>query len=489
MQIQRFDTITVMQDSQEKPYRYREVSGKIAGLIDQGVWKPGERVPSVRRSSVQESASVSTILQAYALLESRGYIEARPQSGYYVRSRRRALPPEPRTSAPGRQATRVGVSGLILRLLQAVGDPNVVPFGAATPSPELLPGPKLNRTLAGLVRRSGVALDRYDFPPGAYALRRQIARRSLDWGSGLAPEDIVITCGATEALQLCLRAATRPGDLVAVESPAYFGWLLLLETLDLKAVEIPSHPRHGLCLDRLAEALRDRRIRACIASPNFSNPLGSLMPDDAKRELVAMLARRNIPLIEDDLYGDLYFGEVRPKSAKAFDKDGLVMTCSSFSKTISPGYHIGWAAPGRFQARVETLKLSSSISTPPLLQTAIADYLESGAYDRHLRRMRAAFALQTEQMAVAVGERFPAGCSVTRPEGGFVLWVGLPGGADALELQQRALAQGVSISPGPMFSARQRYRNHIRLNCGYPWSPRIEQAVRTLGRLAGCGER
>lgn len=470
-------------------YRYRAVSDKIAGLIEQGVWKPGERVPSVRRISAQESVSVSVILQAYALLESRGYIEARPQSGFYVRSRRAAMPPEPRVSAPARQATRVEASQLIARLLQAAADPDVVPFGTACPSPELLPVARLNRTLAGVVRRFGVALDRYDFPPGAYALRRQIARRSLDWGAGVSPEEIVVTCGATEALQLCLRAATRPGDLVAIESPAYFGWLLLLEKLDLKAVEIPSHPRRGMCLDRLEAALADRRIRACMASPNFSNPLGSLMSDDAKRDLVAMLARRNIPLIEDDLYGDLYFGETRPKSAKAFDRDGVVMTCSSFSKTISPGYRVGWTAPGRFQAQVETLKLASTLATPPLLQAAIAEFLESGAYDRNLRRMRAAFKLQTEQMSVAVAEYFPAGCSVTRPEGGFVLWVELPAGVDVIELQARALAESVSVSPGPMFSARQRYRNHIRLNCGYPWSARIEQGMRTLGRLAGAMAR
>lgn len=468
----------------EVPTRYRAVSDKIAALIEQGVWKPGERVPSVRRISAQESVSVTTILQAYALLESRGYIEARPQSGYYVRARRAALPPEPRTSAPARQATRVEGCHLISRLLQAAADPNVIPFGTAYPSPELLPRVRLNRTMAGVVRRSGVALDRYDFPPGLYALRRQIARRSLDWGAGLAPEDIVVTCGATEALQLCLRAATRPGDLVAIESPAYFGWLLLLEKLDLKAVEIPSHPRRGMCVDRLEAALADKRVRACMASPNFSNPLGSLMPEEAKHDLVALLARKNVPLIEDDLYGDLYFGETRPKSAKAFDREGIVMACSSFSKTISPGYHVGWVAPGRYQAQVKTLKLASTISTPPLLQAAIAEFLESGAYDRNLRRMRAAFRLQTEQMRVAIAEFFPAGCSVTRPEGGFVLWVELPGGVDAVELQERALAEGVSVSPGPMFSARQRYRNHIRLNCGHPWSERIEQGMRTLGRLA-----
>ena len=426
-------------ESEAQPYRYRHVAGRIAGLIDQGVLHPGERVPSVRRISAQEGVSVSTILQAYTLLESRGYLEARPQSGFYVRSRRESLPPEPRTSLFARHATKVGVSGLISKLLHAALDPTVVPLGAACPAPELLPGRKLNRMLAALVRRAGPEINDYNFPPGQYELRRQVARRSLDWGGSLSAADIVTTCGATEALHLCLRAVTAPGDLVAIESPAYFGTLLLLESLGLQAIEIPAHPRHGICLDHLGEALKKHRIRACVASPNFSNPLGSSMPDDAKRELVEMLARRGVPLIEDDVYGDLYFSGARPKAAKAFDKEGLVLLCSSFSKLIAPSYRVGWTAAGRFQAKVESLKLTTTLATPTLLQIAIADFLENGAYDRHLRKLRAAFAIQTERMIAAVGRHFPAGTKVTRPTGGFVLWVELPRGANSLDLLERAL--------------------------------------------------
>lgn len=470
--------------SETKTYRYQAVAGKLAGLIDEQVLRAGERVPSVRQISAREGVSVSTILQAYTLLESRGYIEARPQSGFYVRSRRRTLPPEPGMSAPSRQATRVGVSGLFSRLLEAALDPSMVPLGAACPAPELLPVRKLNRMLAALIRRAGPEINNYNFPPGNYELRRQLARRSLDWGGSLSPEEIVTTCGATEALHLCLRAVTQPGDLVAIESPAYFGTLLLLESLGLQALEIPSHARTGISLDLLADAVEKFPVRACVASLNFSNPLGSCMPDVGKRELVEILARRNVPLIEDDLYGDLYFGEERPKCAKAFDKRGLVLLCSSFSKLLAPSYRVGWTAAGRFQAKVESLKLTTTLSTPTLLQLAIAEFLENGAYDRHLRKMRAAFALQTEQMIAAVGEHFPPGTKVTRPAGGFVLWVELPRHVDSLELQERALKKGISISPGPMFSARQRYRNYIRLSCGYPWSARLEQAVATLGGLA-----
>jgi len=271
---------------------------------------------------------------------------------------------------------------------------------------------------------------------------------------------------------------------VAIESPMYFGTLLMLERLKLQALEIPSHPRHGISLERLADALKKHRIRACVASLNFSNPLGSCMPDDQKRELVAMLARRNVPLIEDDIYGDLYYGSVRPKTAKAFDKEGLVLLCSSFSKLLAPSYRVGWTAAGRFQSKVEAQKLTTTLATPTLLQAAVAEFLENGGYDRHLRRMRTAFALQTEQMIAAVGEHFPPGTKVTQPAGGFVLWVELPRGVSAVELFDRALQEGISISPGPLFSPRQGYQNYIRLSCGHPWSARLDQALATLGRLA-----
>ncbi|HVX67394.1 MAG TPA: PLP-dependent aminotransferase family protein [Bryobacteraceae bacterium] len=472
-----------MSGGDPKSYRYRRVAGKLAGLIDQGVLRVGERVPSVRRISEQEGVSVSTILQAYTLLETRGYLEARPQSGFYVRGRRESLPPEPRASAPSRQATRVWVSELV-SVLQAGLDPEVVPLGEACPSLELLPARRLNRMLGALARRGGTALNDHSFPPGNYELRRQVARRSIDWGANLRPEEVVTTFGATEALHLCLRAVAQPGDLVAIESPAYFGTLLLLEHLQLQAVEIPSHPRNGMDLERLADALKKHRIRACVACPNFSNPLGSCMPEESKRDLVAMLARRSIPLIEDDIWGDLYFAGTRPKTAKAFDKDGLVLLCSSFSKMLAPSYRVGWTAAGRYQAKVESLKLTATMETSTLLQTVVAEFLENGGYDRHLRKLRAALALQIDQVLAAIGEHFPAGTKVTRPAGGFVLWVELPRGVKAIDLHSRALAERISIAPGPLFSARKGYQNYIRLSCGSPWSPRLEAAIATLGRLA-----
>jgi DNA-binding transcriptional MocR family regulator len=467
----------------EKNFRYRQLAEKIAHWIECGILKPGERVPSLREIGRQEKLSVTTALEAYAFLENQGYIEARPQSGYFVRTREASLPPEPAVSAPPKRQTRVSVGSLVATVLRSSLDAKVVPLGAAFPSPELLATRKLNHLLAEEMRRENRPQS-YSYPPGEYELRRQIVRRALDWGARFKPDEVLITCGATQAIDLCLRAVTRPGDLVAVESPCYFGTLLQLEALGLSVVEIPSHPRKGICLDALGAALQEHPVRACIASPNFSNPMGSAMSDAAKRELVALLARKKVPLIEDDLYGDLNHAGERPKPAQFFDHHGLVMLCGSFSKTLAPGYRLGWCVPGRFRKRVEQLQMASTLALPKTPQRAVAAYLKCGAYDRQLRAMRSAFALQSAQMIAAIGKYFPNGTKVTRPAGGYLLWVELPRSTNAIQLCEKALEQGISISPGPMFSARLRYRNFIRINCGSPWSPRIERAIRQAGDLA-----
>ncbi len=461
---------------------YERVSGKLEEAMRVGALRPGDRLPSVRRLSERERVSVSTVLQAYLQLEARGLIETRPQSGHYVRWQR-PLPPEPPPTRPAMSATPVSVSALVARVVDHARDPDLVPFGCNQPAPELFPWKKLGRIAAGIARDGGGFT--YELPPGSRSLRRQLARRSLEWGCTLSPDDFVITCGAMEAVQLSLLAVAKQGDAIAIESPAYFGTLQLIEAMGLKAVEIPSCPREGMDLDALERVLKARRIAAVLAVTNFSNPLGCLMPDANKERLVQMLAAGEVPLIEDDLYGDLYFGDSRPRAAKCFDRRGLVLHCGSFSKTLAPGWRIGWVAAGRFRERISLLKFSQTVAAPSLQQLALADFLASGLYERHLRSLRKAVAASVRSMGDCVAAHFPAGTRATRPDGGGVLWVELPGRVRALELHDRALAEKIAIAPGPIFSARQGYENCIRLSCGVQWSPRFESAVATLGRLAG----
>lgn len=457
----------------------------ISRQIEEGTLRTGERVPSVRQISQQEHVSVSTVLQAYGLLESMGYIEARPQSGYYVRRRPQAVRPLPQISAPRKQPCWVGISELMENARRASLMPGVFPLGCPYPAPELLPLKQLNKILVSLAHGEDARAQGISPPPGSLELRRQIARRSFDWDGDLSPEEVVITCGATEALQLALLAVTEPGDLVAIESPAYCGSLLLLENLGRKAVEIASHPQNGICLDVLEEAIKKNPLKACIVSPNFSNPTGSCMPDEAKKKLVELLTSRSIPLIEDDAYGDLYFGEQRPRKAKAFDTEGMVLLCSTFSKAVAPSYRIGWIAAGLFQKRIEMLQMTSTMAVPKLLQMVLAEFITSASYDRHIRRLRSALSLQSQQMMAALYRYFPDEARITRPAGGSFLWVELPAKVDSLKLTESALRHGISISPGPMFSAKQRYRNYIRIGSGLPWTEATEKAAATVGKLIG----
>lgn len=462
---------------------YERVADHIVTLIDKGTLRPGERLPSIRKLSSQMDVSISTVLQAYMMLEGKEWIEAKPQSGFYVRPGRN-LPPEPKASAPSAVVSRVGVSELVAQVFQSAHDPEMLQLALSTPSPEHLPVKRLNRLMAAATARSGARALSYDFPPGYRPLRHEVAKRLIDAGCRLSENDIVTTHGTMEALNLCLRAVARAGDVVAIESPAFYGTLQIIESLGMKALEIPTDPRDGVVLDALASALRRQRVKACLFVTNFSNPLGSCMPDANKKALVELLARREIPLIEDDIYGDLSFGPGRPKTAKAYDKHGLVMLCSSFSKTLAPGYRVGWTAPGRFRPQVESLKFTSSMATATAPQMAIAEFLSSGGYERYLRKLRRTLMAQVQQMSNAIGRYFPAGTKVTRPQGGYVLWVELPNGVDSLELHRRALAQKISIAPGPIFSAKQRYKNFIRLSCGLPWSEKVDRAVQTLADLA-----
>jgi DNA-binding transcriptional MocR family regulator len=438
----------------------------------------------VRRISRQEGVSVSTALQAYFLLEDRGLIEARPQSGFYVRLQQRKLPPEPKILFPPLAATRVGVGELVFNILKSARDPKIVPLGMAAVSPELFPTAKLHRVMASVARRAGDRANQYELAPGHAELRHQIARRSLDRGCSLSSDEIVVTNGCTEALNLCLRAVAEPGDVIAVESPTYFVMLQILEALQIKALEIPTYPREGVCLNELEAALDRRKVKACLFMTNFHNPLGSCMPDDKKKRLVEILAEREIPLIEDDIYGDVFYGPSRPKVAKAFDKKGLVLLCSSFSKTLAPGHRVGWTAAGKFYDWVERLKNISTCGNALLPQMMIAEFLKNGGYDHYLRNIRKSFAQQVQITSQAIGKYFPEGTKVTRPGGGIVLWVEFPERVDSLELYQRAMERNISVAPGPAFSASQGYRNCIRVNCGVRWSDRIEEALIVLGRLA-----
>lgn len=462
---------------------YEQVADRMALLIAEGTLQTGDRMPSVRKLHKQLSVSISTVLEAYRLLEDRGLIQARPQSGYYVKASIHtgtAPPEEPTPSSPPIQASPV--TDCLTWLVQSLQSRDTIQLGAAVPAMEMLPLNALNRAMGQVMRQNPLAAHSYDVPPGYEPLRHEIARRMIDRGCSVTPDEVMITNGAFEAVYLSLLATTQPGDTVAIESPTYYGLLDALEQLNLRALELPTHPRDGLSLDHLETALRKKQVQAIALVSNYSNPLGSCMDDAKKKQLADLVARYQVPLIEDDVAGDISHSAIRPKAIKAFDTTGLILYCASYSKTLSPGLRIGWCVAGQFQADVAQQKWTVNQCTAIALQMTVASFLQNGGYDRHLRQLRQAYQFQMAKMIQAICDYFPAETKVTRPSGGHLLWVEIPG-LDSMALYEQAMAQRISIAPGAIFSPSRSCGQCFRLNCSEPWTPRIEQAMKTLGEI------
>ncbi|MBL6751582.1 MAG: PLP-dependent aminotransferase family protein [Nevskia sp.] len=462
---------------------YRELVEELSHLIRSGALRAGEKLPSVRALRRQRGVSQSTVLRTYDELQRRGLVEARARSGYFATGGAARVLESPAQVRPPRGAGAVDVAELVFSILRSNQGAATVPLGSAFISPYLFPLARLGKVLGAAARDLDPWTTVADLPPGSWNLRRQIARRYAAAGARVTPDEIVVTAGAMEALGLCLRAVTAPGDIVAVESPAFYGALQAIEERGLRAVEVMTHPQHGIDLDSLMRTLDRHPVKACWFMTSFQNPLGSLMPQAARQELVRLLAERKIPLIEDDAYAELYFGKAPPRPAKAFDQDGLVLHCGTFSKCLAPGYRIGWAAPGRFAERVARLKLMRSICTNVPTQEALGDFLgKPRAYDDHLRVLRLKLQAQQHELLRAIAKYFPADTRVTRPQGGYFAWVELPAQVDTLRLHQAVASRGISIAPGPIFSAQRRFANCLRLNYGHPWSEKLEDAMAAIGR-------
>lgn len=465
-------------------YRYTLVEKHLLELIETGTLMPGDRVPSLRTMSARMRMSISTITQAYVDLESQGVIESRPKSGFYVRSNFRRLPlPTAGQSVP-LEPREVNRSGLIRTVKDMVGRKDVLPFAVACPDDSLLPGKELAGIMASVLREDPSRAMGYEPVCGNQELRKQIAFRSIDTGATVMPEDIIVTSGAMEAISIAVRCLTRPGDLVLIQSPTFYCFLQLLDTLGLRVIEVPSRAEGGISPADVANAVSQYDVKACILNLNFSNPDGSVVPDEVKEEIVKLLAKRSIPLIEDDVSGDIFFGSGRPQVCRKFDRKGLVLLCSSYSKTISPGYRVGWLIPGAFYEKALDFKVTTSLCTATPSQVAIAEFLRTGKYERHVKRLRTAIQKQMEAMQRCIGCHFPAGTKVTRPTGGSVLWIELPWVIDSREYFFRARAQGIGVVPGLIFSTLDKYNNFVRLTCSGVWTKEIQEGIERLGALA-----
>jgi len=462
--------------------RYHAVAAEIQLQIEQRIWLPGDRIPSIRKMSKTHNISPMTVLKAYELLESEGWIYAKIRSGYFVAAHLNRLA-IPQPLIPQMINRSIKINEHVFEVLTACKRPDIVPLGSAFPDPALFPLKQLGQALAKTIKTMPAHSAVTELPPGSVALRRAIAKRYIRDGIDVSIDDIVITSGAMESLGLSLMAVTKPGDTVAIESPAFYGVLQTVERLQLKAVEIATDPQLGISVDALTTAVNRHDIKACWLMSKYQNPLGASMPEANKLAIRNVLAENQIPLLEDDVYSELYFSERKPKPIKAYDEQGLVLHCSSFSKCLAPGFRVGWVVAGRYAKQIEQLQLMTTLSAAVPNQLALAEFVLHGRYDIHLRRLRRQLESRQQQMQHAIEQYFPAETKITRPRGGYFLWVVLPDDINTGELLKILLDNhNISIAPGTLFASDGKYKNCMRINCSYLLTEQIRQALITLAR-------
>lgn len=473
-----------MRDSAVSSFRYARLADDLEVKVRDGVYRSGEKMPSLRKLHGQTGLSITTVYQAYIELEKRGVVVPRQKSGYYVKPLLGRILPPPEAQKLRPVPKKVTMNTLAYSIVEDMGNPEVLQLGGSVVMPELLPFKPLTRCLRSETMESMKrSLMRYEKPYGNAELKRQIAKRMVGQARQSITDEMVITSGCIEAVSLCLQAVGEAGDTVVVESPTYPWFLQLIEDQNKFALEIPTDPQTGIDLEQLEKAVQKNAVAACLLVPNFHNPLGFEMPKEKKKALIKMMGKKDIPIIEDNIHGELYFGKSRPTTLKSMDRKGLVLHCASFSKTLSPGLRVGWTLPGRFTERVKRFKMNSTIASPTLNQQVVAQFLKTGAFDRHLRRLRTALKNQITNTALAIARHFPAGTRITAPQGGLTLWVELDKKVDGLKVFQEARKKKISIFPGIICSTTGRYRNFIRISCGYPWSQAVEAGIVTLAGI------
>ncbi|MFQ0975644.1 PLP-dependent aminotransferase family protein [Vibrio campbellii] len=459
--------------------RYRQLAELFKTQIQQNTWRAGEKLPSVRVTSRSHSVSTGTVLQAYQLLEAQGWVTAKPQSGYFVTADLERLEVSTSESHP----LRVSVNDELYDFLKHQASPEATKLGSAFPEPTLFPLDALNRNLASSGRKMGPDTLLDNLPPGSESLRRLIAQRYIQQGMNLTHDDIVITSGALEALNLSLQAVTQPGDIVVVESPTFYGALQAIERLGLKAIEVRVDAKKGHSLTQLESLFEQHDVKACWLMTNFHNPTGTSLSDEEKHRVVELANQHDVYLIEDDVYAELYFGEKKPMSLKSFDTQERVLHCGSLSKSLCPGYRLGWVINKRFNEPIQKLQLMSTLSGSAPIQQGVAHYLQNDSYDNHLRKLRKTLQQRQQRFIALLEQHLPAQVDFYVPQGGYFLWLKRPKGISSKALYHALLAKQVTIAHGKLFSLDAQFENCLRLNTSLAVDEHVEQAIRKLSDL------
>jgi len=464
-----------------RDYQYQKLVDQFSREIKDGVLSAGTKIPSIRSLSHLNNVSKTTVITAYSQLEAKGLIESRPKSGFFVSVQKQDnfKLKHPGISQPSVKPAVVSTNQIIIDIMENAASFDLLPkIGPQTDNVDL------KQCLSRAQRReSGAEQHYYDEPLGLFALRKQIAQRIYHSQRVVTADDIVITHGCQNALLLALMSTTKPGDIVAIESPGFYGAIQLLKTLNLKVIELPSFPSTGVDVDIFEQAVNQWKIKALIVSPNYSTPTGACMPDSAKKQLLECCINQNITIIEDDIYSDLYFGLNKPQSIYSFDTKGIVILCSSYSKSLSRDLRLGWILPGKHIQKVKQLKIVTSIATGITVQKGLAMYLEHGYYERYIKKQRRVLEVQSIQLQGVIKQHLLSVQSCSTPKGGLVLWAELPADIDTIKLYRKAQDEGITITPGSLFSSQNKYQNFLRLSFSEVLTEERTEALKRIEML------
>ena len=463
-------------------FAYERIEARIESMISEGVLRPGDRVPSVREICRSERVSPATAVRALTNLEAKLLLFAKLRSGFYVQSMSRLPLPKPAEGPLHPQRPRL--SDDVARVFRDIQKQGTISLGAGAPDQALLPTEEISKCVARAARRYSREFGSYSLCDTDLGLRKEIALRLARASCIVSPDEIVITHGCMDAMNLAIRAVASPGDTILVESPTYFGLLQMIESLGMQAISVPATCDRGIDLDVFERTIATHEVTACILIPSFGNPHGANLSDEKREALVGISAKKGIPIIENDIYGELSFDDNRPRPLKAFGDPANTLLCGSLSKSLSPALRVGWLVAGRYSENARRLKWISSITTPHVTAKAAADYLRSGGFDRHLRGLRKVLQTQMCRISSAIAQSFPQGTALSRPGGGYFLWVELPWRVNAVALRDVAIQSDISVCPGPIFSIEGEFQNFIRLNCALQLDEKVEDAIRVLGGMA-----
>lgn len=462
-------------------FKYEQLANTLKARIDDKEWLAYEKLPSIRSLAHCYGVSKISVQKALHTLEARDIVFVKFKSGYYV--------------SPVNQNHNIHIE------LKKISQPKLVDVpevfyeimersAAFDITPQHINNEQVSTNLLLLNRHISRALRQkpqsnalyYSEPPGDRNLRHQISKHYRKRNLNITEEQVCITSGCQNSLFLALMATCEAGDIVAIESPAFYGALQLFQQLKLKVIELPSSLTTGLTVQSLQKAAEEWEIKACILTPNFATPTGALMQNKEKRKLVALAAKNNITLIEDDIYGDLGF-HTTVEPLKSYDTQGNVILCSSFSKALSRDLRIGWIITNKHYKKIVHLKLVNQLSTSQAIQNGLTSFMAEGSFDRHIYQYRKTLLKQRDQLINGIKDNWKIPTKFMVPDGGLTIWIELPPEVDTFVLYNQAISEGIIITPGKLFSTTNKFSNNLRLSFAHPTTGSRLQALVRLGEL------